>query len=234
MSYSSVLVFLDNSAASQRRLDFELKFAARHRAHLTGIHLSYRALLPFDPCGQISGVALEWEQEVQKVQQESKQNFFDVAKNFEVNVDWDCYRDTDLQEVLARSRVADIGIVGQIVARINDSGFNRNFFTHFMIDAGRPLLFIPAEKEFSENFEKVVVAWDGGRESSRTLADAMPLLQAARIVSVITVAAKKTTPMNCLMSISARTWHVTKSMWKWKRLKKSRPTRPILFSHASI
>jgi len=191
MSYSSVVVFLDSSAASKRRLDFALQFAAQHRAHLTGIHMSYGPLLPFDPYGQISGVALEWEQEVKTKQKESQESFSHLAKNADLNFDWDCFRDTEMQQVLTRARVADICLVGQVSAGSNDNEINRNFFSHFAINVGKPVLFVPHEKESSATFEKVVVAWDGSRESARAITDALPLLKSARIVSVISVVAKK-------------------------------------------
>lgn len=190
MGFSSVVVFLDSSAASKRRLEFALQFANHHRAHLTGIHMSYGPLLPFDPYGQVSGVALEWELEVKIRQQESKEYFTQQAKNSNINFGWECYRDTEMDQVLARARTADICIVGQVATGSNDNEINRNFFTHFTINIGRPILYIPYGKAFPATFEKVVVAWDGSRESARAMSDALPLLKTARIVSVISVIAK--------------------------------------------
>ena len=191
MSYNSVLVFLDNSAASERRLDFALQFAQQHNAHLTGIHMSYGPLLPFDPYGQVSGVALEWEMEVQKKQQKSKAEFTHKAGNAGINFDWDCYRDTELHQVVARARLADICLVGQVSNGTSDNEINRNFFSQFVINLGKPVLFLPGEKECSAEFKHIVVAWNGSRESTRAIADAMPLLQSARIVSVISASSKK-------------------------------------------
>ncbi|MET3108532.1 nucleotide-binding universal stress UspA family protein [Oxalobacteraceae bacterium GrIS 2.11] len=191
MSYSSVVVFLDNSSASKKRLEFAFQFAQKHRAHLTGIHMSYGPLLPFDPYGQVSGVALDWEAEVKKKQHESKEYFNQQAKGFDVNVDWDCYRDNLMAEVLARARVADLCIVGQVASGSTDNEISRDFFTHFAINVGRPVLFVPYDKSFPASFEKIVVAWDGGREAGRAISDALPLLREARIVSVISVIPKK-------------------------------------------
>jgi len=191
MSYHSVMVFLDNSPASEKRLDFALEFAGHHNAHLTGVHLSYGPLLPFDPYGQVSGVALEWEQEVERKQQLSKQNFIHKASNAGINFDWDCYRDTELNQVLARARVVDICLVGQLVSGSSDNEINRNFFSQFVIDLGKPVLFLPHDKQFSAEFRHAVVAWNGSRESTRAIADALPLLRTAKMVSVISAIAKR-------------------------------------------
>ena len=190
MSYPSVLVFIDSSPASDRRVDFALKFARLHNAHLTALHMSYGPLLPFDPYGQMSGVALEWELEVEKKQKESQQSFIQKAKSADINYDWDCYRDTELKQVLARARVADICLVGQMLGDADDNEMNRNFFTQFTVNVGRPVMYIPFDREYAPEFKNIIVAWDGGRESARALTDAMPLLKAARLVSVITVTSK--------------------------------------------
>ena len=191
MDYSSVMVFLDNSRASQLRLDFSLQFAAQRNAHLTGVHMSYGPLLAFDPYGQISGVALDWEMEVEKHQKKSREDFSRQAKNAGLNFDWDCYRDSELHQVLVRARVADICVVGQAASGGSDNEINRNFFSRFTINLGRPVLFLPYDKPCSPNFGNVVVGWDGGRESARAIADALPLLQAARVVSVMTIVSGK-------------------------------------------
>lgn len=191
MSYNSVIVFLDNSAASERRLDFALQFARQHNAHLTGIHMSYGPLLPFDPYGQVSGVALEWEMEVQNKQKKSKAEFIHKATNAGINFDWDCYRDTELQHVVSRARIADICLVGQVSNGISDNEINRNFFSQFVITLGKPVLFLPYEKECAAEFKHIVVAWNGSRESTRAIADAMPLLRVAKMVSVISASSKK-------------------------------------------
>lgn len=190
MSYPSVLVFIDSGKASERRLDFALKFARLHNAHLTALHMSYGPLLPFDPYGQVSGVALEWEMEVEKKQKESRQDFTRRAKIADINYDWDCYRDTELGPVMARARVADICLVGQALSDSTDNEINRNFFSQFTVNAGKPVLFIPAEKDFSPEFKHIVVAWNGGREAARAIADALPLLKAARLVSVISITSR--------------------------------------------
>ncbi|MEO5784147.1 MAG: universal stress protein [Casimicrobiaceae bacterium] len=59
--------------------------------------------------------------------------------------------------------------------------------TTVMLSSGRPLLIVPmigAQPVLGDN---VLVAWDGGREAARAVADALPLLQRAKRVTVIVV-----------------------------------------------
>ena len=134
---------------------------------------------------------MEWELEVEKKQKESKDQFTQQAKSADINFDWTCFRDTDMEQVLTRARVADLAIVGQVATGENDNEINRSFFSHFTINVGKPVLFVPYDKVVGSKFEKVVVAWNGGRESARAITDALPLLTEAKAVCVLTITSKK-------------------------------------------
>ena len=54
-----------------------------------------------------------------------------------------------------------------------------------LMETGRPQLVVPYVSGSETVGTNVLVAWDGGREASRALADAMPLLLQARQVTVI-------------------------------------------------
>lgn len=194
MNYASMIVCLDNRAASDQRLDFAIQLANQHQAHLTGLHLSYgplASLIAFDAYGQMSDIALEWELTVEKNQQSSKTDFMNKAKQAGLNCDWDCYRSTELKKVLARARVADIAIIGQVPANIVDNDIGSGFYTQFIINLGKPVLLLPNKAKISTHFKTIIVAWDGGRESTRAIADALPFLRAANLVYVMTAATKK-------------------------------------------
>jgi nucleotide-binding universal stress UspA family protein len=62
-----------------------------------------------------------------------------------------------------------------------------------VFESGRPvLLFRPGVADLpADGFGDVVVAWDGGRAAARALADALPLLEAARRVRVLTIVNEK-------------------------------------------
>ncbi|WP_322114293.1 universal stress protein [Aquabacterium sp. A7-Y] len=48
--------------------------------------------------------------------------------------------------------------------------------------SGRPVLVLPYSGSFAGLGQKVLVAWNGSRESARALSDALPLLRRAREV----------------------------------------------------
>lgn len=56
--------------------------------------------------------------------------------------------------------------------------------------AGRPVLVLP-EKVVRKEFAAVTIAWDGTRSAARAVADALPFLQRASRVTVLTVVGEK-------------------------------------------
>lgn len=62
-----------------------------------------------------------------------------------------------------------------------------------MFESGRPVLLLPegTSRELSTSFDTIVVAWDHSRPATRAVADALPLLKAAKRVHVVTVVDEK-------------------------------------------
>ncbi|MBB4368228.1 nucleotide-binding universal stress UspA family protein [Bradyrhizobium sp. cir1] len=64
----------------------------------------------------------------------------------------------------------------------------------FLFESGRPLLLCPEQhvEVLRPEFENVMIAWDHSARAARAVGDAMPILQAAASVRVVTVADDKT------------------------------------------
>ena len=56
-----------------------------------------------------------------------------------------------------------------------------------LLSSGRPVLIIPASGSFPHIGERIMVAWKAGPKASRAMHDAMPLLQAAKSVHMVSV-----------------------------------------------
>lgn len=64
----------------------------------------------------------------------------------------------------------------------------------FLFESGRPLLLCPEQHvdQLRPEFEHVMIAWDHSARAARAVGDALPILQAAASVRVLTVADDKT------------------------------------------
>jgi nucleotide-binding universal stress UspA family protein len=56
-----------------------------------------------------------------------------------------------------------------------------------LFESGRHLFLVPGGKQANATFDRVVIAWNGSRESTRALAEAMPYLHKAKEVTVIII-----------------------------------------------
>ncbi len=190
MSYKSITVCLDNSAGSERRLVFALALAAHFDAHLTGLHLTYSPLIMSDPYAIWTPMMLEFEEAAKDHQEKAKRNFFSNTHKAGVNANWDSYHSSDFRPVISQARAADLVIVGQRDPDDFNNDFGAELTESFVLKLGRPVLYFPYAGDFSTNFDSILVAWNGGREAARAMADALPFLKQAKRVTVLNVSEK--------------------------------------------
>lgn len=86
---------------------------------------------------------------------------------------------------LASARTADLAIVRQPDTDKEDVATPN--FESLLYDGGRPVLILPADGKLADTIRRVVIAWDGSREASRAVQDALPLLKAATDVQIVIV-----------------------------------------------
>ncbi|MBR9971700.1 universal stress protein [Magnetospirillum sulfuroxidans] len=101
-----------------------------------------------------------------------------------VTTDWVEVVGREEEVVAHRGRVHDLVVMGHAGAGSDDaSGLSLNAA---LLDSGRPLLLAPASMPASLG-KRVVIAWNGSAESGRAVAAALPILEQAEAVSVLTV-----------------------------------------------
>lgn len=89
-------------------------------------------------------------------------------------------------EVVAHARLADVVVFARGEAH---QRARRSLVDHVLFQAGRPALIVPpAVRE--RTWQSVAIAWNAKAEAMRAVTAALPLLQAAREVCVLTVDAK--------------------------------------------
>jgi nucleotide-binding universal stress UspA family protein len=66
-----------------------------------------------------------------------------------------------------------------------------------IFSGGHPAVILPLAGKTFRRLDTIMVAWDYSREAARTLSDAMPLLERARQVHVVTVSGEKGIHTTC-------------------------------------
>ncbi|MEZ5960584.1 MAG: universal stress protein [Hyphomonadaceae bacterium] len=90
------------------------------------------------------------------------------------------------REMAVQARHADL----TVMMRPGDDYRRVAVFEGVLFGSGRPVLLVPPSWKTQGLGRNVVVAWNGGREAARALADAAPLLDKADLVTILTVDAQ--------------------------------------------
>jgi nucleotide-binding universal stress UspA family protein len=181
MAIKDILLHLDNSPNCSSRIDIAIQVAKSHGAHLKGLYvLSHAYYAPRQTASDTNsakmiealftlktagaGISAEW-----------------------LYVDWSVVGVKMTEIVTIYSYYTDLVIVGQPTEEANSGGIPFDMPERLGLATGRPLLILPCTGVFSKEMSRIMVAWKAGRESSRTLHDALPFLKSAAHVSLVTV-----------------------------------------------
>lgn len=87
-------------------------------------------------------------------------------------------------EIVAQARMADVVVMARAKSQ---QRARRLLLEHVLFQSGRPVLLVPEAPAVARRFERVMIAWNAKAQAMRAVTEAMPLLQAAREVKVVTV-----------------------------------------------
>lgn len=184
-----ILVLCDAGEANNFRIETALLFAKVYSAHATGMYLVPYPVIPVyggvfpdvvpytasDQLDKATGIATELENSFRK-----------KAKELNVPCEWKTIDGINLRYIIDNARYADIVVVPQGYSRYGEEN-TQKFDDYLAIHLGRPLIVIPDLKKVFRLPKKVIIAWDESHEAARAVHDALPLLQYAEYVQVVSV-----------------------------------------------
>ena len=178
-----ILVQLDGGEVSPRRLDVALGLAGRFGARITGLFAQKEsdpaALVARRPSARLAEAAAQ-----------SREGFTAASAAAGVTGRWMALAHGDPGFVTAElafcARYFDLAVIGQGASsdypHLPDDAVEK-----VILDSGRPVLVIPRNGPSEPIGERIAVAWNASRESSRALHDSLPLLVEASAVTLLTV-----------------------------------------------
>lgn len=190
MSWKNLLVQVDGGRQSRDRVDAAIGLAQEFGAHLTGLVVVDEPALPGYVMARIPAVV--WEARRQEQRREAEgllARFRATVERAGVNVDSriDFAVDEDVSSALRiHARHADLTVLGQHDPEDGQAGGDL-LVGDVALGCGRPVLVVPYIGTGATLGERILVAWDGGREATRAVNDALPLLKRARKVTVVAV-----------------------------------------------
>jgi nucleotide-binding universal stress UspA family protein len=184
MAFKDILVHVDNTPHSKVRLALAAKLAQAQQAHLIALNVRTRPVLP-------QFITAQYGPQIERIRdtfnadaaREARAAFESIHPEHGVTTEW---RDVDgslVDSVSLHARYADVTVIGQSE---NDEG-ERPLPDALVLDVGRPVLVVPSAGRFETIGERVLVAWNGSREATRAVHDALPILTRARLAHVMAV-----------------------------------------------
>ena len=189
MSFKTILVHIDDSKCCKSRLDAAVRLAVDFRALLIGIYLEEAAAMTPSVAAVLpSDIVERRRREVVDARHEAEQFFRRASAKAGLEAcEWRAPVGAPLAAAVAHGRCADLFVLGQRDPEDLGRPFGQELITTTIVSTGRPAMIVPYIGPRSTMGENVLVAWDGGREASRAVADALPLLARAKQVTVIAV-----------------------------------------------
>jgi nucleotide-binding universal stress UspA family protein len=189
MAFKNLLVHIDDGKGCAARLDAAIGLAVAHEAHLTAVYVISEPSPATFAGGYLPLEMLETLQRGAREQADAAlERFTDAARrnaiSFEARVDRVLY--TAVADALAtNARYADLAILGQ--ADPDDGELPSYLPEEVTLASGRPTLVVPYVGPAATLGQRVTIAWDASREAARAVNDALPFLERAATVGVVSV-----------------------------------------------
>lgn len=166
------------------RLDAVLDLARAFDAHITLLHaMPYEAAGTADPYGAAFAAMVPiWREQARELRERTEMDL----GNEDVPWDWVEKAGPPALALLRESSLSDLVVVGarEPGGRATDPSFTAG---ELAIASSCPVLVLPDDCTSFDVGKPALVAWDGSSEASHALRAALPLLQRARAVHLVTV-----------------------------------------------
>ena len=176
MGLKDLIVTLDPTERGFERLRVALQLARRDGADLTGCYVAATT----GHLEHAGGSAAE-------VAESMEGRFEEELAATSVKGRWVLSGTPALDDLVLRSRVVDLVVAGlgdPADATADPQGFGLD---ELVLACGRPVLGLPIANVPGAIGRNVLIAWNGSREASRALHDALPLLAHAEAVTLLVV-----------------------------------------------
>ncbi len=194
MNPKTFVVSLNDIGNQEHMLATCSSLAVHHGAHVTGVFI----IPSVEVYAVYGGIAMadvvdDQRKRYQSMATEVREKFERTMKLNSLSYDWrelDAISSSIGREFVQQCRLADIAMIGQVVAD-KTCGVEPGFAEYVVMEAGRPVLLLPRGKSFETIGNKVLMGWNGSREAARACFDALPLLSANSEVDIVWVDPQK-------------------------------------------
>jgi nucleotide-binding universal stress UspA family protein len=188
MGLRDILVHVDNDPACSSRIDVAAALAARHEAHLIGLHVMGTPRMPGYVEVELPRSFREEErQQLEALGRQAEARFHESVRRRGIQGEWRVSAGDLVGAMKLHARYADLAVVAQGLDHKDGPADMAFLPEELALGVGRPVLVVPRYGAFDTVGERVLVAWNGSREATRAVHDALPLLERAKHVTVLSI-----------------------------------------------
>ena len=190
MSYKTILVHLHDVDRVKLLLSAAVPLARAHEAHLIGLSVIPPFVVIPASDGAAMSVTIDEHRELYKQEMQTIQSLFDDAtKNQTFTAEWrkdDAKFGTGPGLIVEHGHTADLIIASQKRPDWNNTAL-LEAPERLCLESGRPVLLVPNRGTIVCPPKRITIAWNGRREATRAVFDALPLLKSAEAVNVLSI-----------------------------------------------
>lgn len=190
MSPKDLVVFLDQHPGHGQRLAFAVSLAKRWQAHLIATFVTQPlALHPhaaFAVGTGLSDMLADYQVDAATALTQARAEFERLTDLRSFTSEWRVSDNEPGEALMLHARHASLAILGP-PAQQGSAMTMLSLSERMIFASGRPCLLVPNEWSPERLGNRIVVGWNGSREATRAIADAMPLLNAAETVHMVVV-----------------------------------------------
>ncbi len=185
-----ILVNLAVNSQRSAATDYAVSMATALDAHITGVAFAYEPVevgSVFD--GASASFIATFRQQNEATANAALTKFNDTARRNGLSAESHMLSASTggAADMFARmARTYDLAVVGQ--TEPDGSPAEDLILEAALFGSGRPVLVVPYIQKDALKLDRVLLCWDGSRNAARAFADAMPLLDRAKAIEVITIA----------------------------------------------
>jgi len=188
MSYKDILVHVDDAGLNGAHIETALQLAKQHDAHITGLHVLAQPYIPAYVQAQIGPEVIEMQiEQAREAATVALAEFEKQASSAGLTVDSVIVEGQNDQVLSDHARCADILVIGQNDPDEVQFNGDKSLPDRLILATGRPVLLVPYAGRYPDIGKTVFVAWDGSRQATRALNDALPILKKAEKVCVLSI-----------------------------------------------
>jgi nucleotide-binding universal stress UspA family protein len=184
-----IVVSLSGLGQQDFAADYAASVAGTLGAQITGIAFLYEPVIPDGTLGGVPVELIELQREENsKAAKDAVRHFEAAAKKAGVAAQTQTLDATFGGAATLFASIArrfDVAIVGQ--AQREHGASEELMIEGALFESGRPVIIVPYIQKRGLTLERVLACWDGSRTAARAIGDAMPLLERAKAVDLVTV-----------------------------------------------